>query len=150
MTINFFRHVSRAIFDSDLVATRLTLAVAELCWSIMLFWPGDTFERPTYSVMGVLAPEIAWACAFLFSGVFQAYIALYRKCNTTAAHAFGVWNAGLWLVTVAAMLASVYPPPAAIGGEFALMLSAVWIGVRPVILSRLQRKCAAHVKECHA
>lgn len=149
MTANFLRHASRAIFDSDLIATRLTLAVAEFCWAIMLFWPGDTFERPTYSIMGLLAPELAWAVAFLVSGILQTYIALYGRCNTVFAHAFGAWNAGLWVVTVVAMIASVYPPPAAIGGELALMMSALWIGIRPAILAHLHRKCDI-AKGCHA
>lgn len=145
----FWRNASRAAFDSDLIATRMTLAVAELIWAIMLFWPGNTFERPTYTIMGELSPEIAWACAFLFSGIVQAHIALTGKCGATWAHAFGVWNAGLWWVTVGAMLLAVYPPPAAIGGEIALALSATWIAIRQTILAHLHRKCEA-VKECHA
>ena len=50
--------MTRALFDSDLVATRLTLALAELLWALMLFWPGDTFTRPTYTEMGQVAPEL--------------------------------------------------------------------------------------------
>lgn len=50
--------MSRALFDSDLIATRLALFIAEALWATMLFWPGDTFERPTYSAMGVIAPEL--------------------------------------------------------------------------------------------
>lgn len=137
----FWHCASKAAFDSDLIATRMTLAMTELLWAVMLFWPGDTFARPTYEIMGTLSPELAWACAFLFSGIVQAHIALTGKCGTTWAHAFGVWNAGLWWVTVGAMLLAVYPPPAAIGGEIALALSATWIAIRPAILIRLQRKC---------
>lgn len=56
--------ISRALFDSDLIATRLALFLTEALWSIMLFWPGDTFARPTYSWMGAVAPEPVWALAF--------------------------------------------------------------------------------------
>ena len=61
--------MSRALFDSDLIATRLALFLAEALWAIMLFWPGDTFDRPTYSEMGKLAPELVWATAFGISAV---------------------------------------------------------------------------------
>lgn len=144
----FWRGMSRAAFDSDFIATRITLAIAELAWAVMLFWPGDTFARPTYTFMADLAPELAWAVVFLFSGVAQIMIALTNACNTTFARAFGVWNAALWIITVGTMLASVYPPPAAIGGELALMLSSIWIGIRPAILAHLHKKCYGG-KECH-
>ena len=52
--------MSRALFDSDLIASRLALFLAEALWAIMLFWPGDTFDRPTYSEMAKLAPELVW------------------------------------------------------------------------------------------
>jgi hypothetical protein len=37
------------------------------------------------------------------------------------------------------MLASVYPPPAAIGGEIALALSAFWIWLRPILQCEVDR-----------
>lgn len=143
----FWRGMSRAAFDSDFVAIRITLAIAELSWAVMLFWPGDTFARPTYTFMASIASEEAWAAMFLVSAFCQISIALTNACNTPFARAFGIWNAVLWIITVGTMLASVYPPPAAIGGEFALMLSSIWIGVRPAILVRLHKKC--YGKECH-
>lgn len=42
MPKRFLGGMTSALFDSDLVATRLALAFAEMCWAIMLFWP---FER---------------------------------------------------------------------------------------------------------
>ena len=35
----FYQAVSRVIFDTDLVATRLILALAEIFWVVMLAWP---------------------------------------------------------------------------------------------------------------
>lgn len=136
----FWRGISRATFDSDFIATRITLALAEITWAVMLFWPGDTFARPTYSLMAILSHELVWAFAFLFSGIAQFSIAVTNSCNTPQAHIFGAWNASLWLVTVGAMLLSVYPPPAAIGGEVALAFASVWIAVRPLILSNIHKK----------
>lgn len=131
--------MSRALFDSDLIATRLALFLAEALWAVMLFWPGDTFERPTYSAMGQYAPEVVWACAFGVSAVLQLSIVLYQQCAAMWARVFAVWNAALWLTAVVLMIAGVYPPPAAIGGEIALTVFALWIAVRPVYFLRWER-----------
>ena len=135
--------MSRALFDSDLIATRLALFLAEALWAIMLFWPGDTFVRPTYSAMGLIAPEMVWACAFGISAVLQISVVIYDQCRRTWARCFAAWNAVLWLAFVVLMLVGVYPPPAAIGGEIALAISAVWIAVRPAILAKGERMYAA-------
>ena len=135
--------MSRALFDSDLIATRLALFLAEALWSIMLFWPGDTFARQTYSEMGKLAPELVWALAFGVSAVLQISIVIYQQCSRTWAQVFAWWNATLWGASVVLMLVGVYPPPAAIGGEVALAVSALWIAIRPAILHRGERYAAA-------
>lgn len=131
--------MSRALFDSDLIATRLALFLAEALWAVMLFWPGDTFERPTYSAMGQYAPELVWATAFGISAVLQLSIVLYQQCAAMWARLFAVWNAALWLAAVVLMIAGVYPPPAAIGGDIALTVSALWIAVRPLYFLRWER-----------
>ena len=135
--------MSRAIFDSDLIASRLALFLAEALWAIMLFWPGDTFDRPTYSEMAKLAPELVWATAFGVSAVLQICIVIYQQCHKPWAHAFACWNAMLWCASVVLMLVGVYPPPAAIGGELALAVSALWIAIRPAILQKGERHAAA-------
>ena len=134
--------LSRALLDSDLIATRLGLFLAELCWAVMLFWPGETFGRPTYDLMGRIAPEEVWALMFIVSACLQMHIVIFEVYHTTFAHWFARWNALLWVATVGMMLGSVYPPPAAIGGEIALMVSAVWIAVRPSILAKGERHAA--------
>lgn len=132
-----------ALFDSDLIATRLTLALAELTWAVMLLWPGDTFSRPTYTVMGHIAPETAWALVFLSTSLIQYSIVALDSCRSQWAHRFASWNALLWVTTIVCMLMSVYPPPAAVGGEIALMTSAIWIWVRPLIVHRGEQRHAA-------
>ena len=131
--------MSRALFDSDLIATRLALFLAEALWAIMLFWPGSTFDRPTYSEMAKLAPELVWATAFGVSAVLQISIVIYQQCHKTWAHVFAVWNALLWWSSIGLMLVGVYPPPAAIGGEAALAVSALWIAVRPLYFMKWER-----------
>ena len=132
--------ISDALFKSDFVATRLILGMAELIWALMLFWPGNTFSRPTYTVMGEIAPELCWAVLFLFTAGIQYYIVAVKATQTKAAWYFSCWNALLWVTAVGSMLVSVYPPPAAIGGEFALMFAAVWIWACPLIVKHGETK----------
>ena len=137
------RGMSSALFDSDLIASRLVLFLAEALWAIMLFWPGDTFGRPTYSEMAKLAPELVWATAFGISAVLQICIVVYQQCDRAWARVFACWDAALWGASVVLMLKGVYPPPAAIGGEVALAMSALWIAIRPAILQKGERHAAA-------
>lgn len=127
---------SRALWDTDFLSSRITLAIGEFFWAIMLLWPGDTFDRQTYSHMAAVMPENAWGLLFLASGVTQLSIVLIEDMHSRFARYFAAWNAALWCYTVYAMIASVYPPPAAIGGEIALAITATWIFTRPYILAK--------------
>ncbi len=128
------------LWDADLIGTRFTLAVAEILWAVMLFWPGDTFGRPTYSLMAATMPEHVWAMTFLITGFLQIAIILRGKYHCRDARIFAFWSFLLWNYTVVSMLLSVYPPPAAIGGEVALALSSWWVWLRPYILADVYRK----------
>jgi hypothetical protein len=140
----FYQAVSRVIFDTDLVATRLILALAEIFWVVMLAWPGDTFGRPTYSGMAALMSEEAWVVVFLVSSITQISVIASGDYFSFVARWYAAWNAALWTFLVTSMLASVYPPPAAIGGEIALALGAIWIWARPIILSIGYRRAIHH------
>ena len=131
---NLIEGCSSALFESDLIATRLSLAIAELLWAVMLLWPGDTFERPTYYWMSHIGSETVWAFIFLGSGLYQWYIVAAQKVRTKEAELFAWFNSLVWVSTVGFMLASVYPPPAAIGGEISLAVAAFWIAARHVVL----------------
>jgi hypothetical protein len=131
--------MTNALFDSDLVATRLALALAEFLWFVMLMWPGNTMSRPTYSIMGQALPEACWAGIFAVTSALQFSIVLYEQYNAHWARLFACWNAALWVFCVGSMLLSVYPPPAAIGGEISLAVAAVWIWVRPLLIMRGER-----------
>lgn len=132
---------SQVIWDSDLIASRFSLAIAEFCWAIMLLWPGDSFTRPTYLGMSQIFNEEIWGVVFLFSGVTQLSILLLDNYHSLFARYFAGWNATLWLIAVSSMLLSVYPPPAAIGGEIALTMAALWIYIRPYVLAEGIKKC---------
>lgn len=131
----YLRAMSRALWNTDLVGTRLVLALAEFAWALMLFWPGDAFGRPTYNGMAAVMSESAWALVFLLSGATQLTIILQEDFHSRFARYFAAWNSTLWVYVVGSMLLSVYPPPAAIGGEISLMMVAVWIWIRPFLLA---------------
>jgi len=134
------RALSSALWDTDLISSRLTLAFGEFCWAVMLLWPGDTFSRPTYSHMSTVLSEEGWAIIFLASALTQITIVLLDDMHSAFARYFACWNACLWVYMVYSMLASVYPPPAAIGGEIALAVSACWVWIRPYILAQGYRR----------
>lgn len=134
-TVNkFLSAVSRLIWDTDLVATRFLLGIAELMWVLMLLWPGDTFERPTYRVMSEVMSEAGWALVFLLSAATQITVVLMDDLHSRFARYFSGWNAILWTFVVVSMLLSVTPPPAAIAGEISLAFGALWVWIRPYIL----------------
>lgn len=118
------------IYRSDLYGTRFLLGLAEFAWAVALFWPGETFGRPTYHGMQVVMSEVAWAGVFLLTSIVQWGLLLYREYHTKRAVVFAFYNTALWVFCVVSMYMSVYPPPAAISGEFALAVGAGWIFVR--------------------
>lgn len=120
----------KVAFYSDLHGTRFLLAMAEFMWAITLFMPGDTFGRPTYTVMSHVMPENAWALIFMLSAVTQLSILIRMDYHSRFSTYFAGWNSILWWFVVVSMYMSVSPPPAAISGETALAFGAAWIWVR--------------------
>ena len=131
MTQNRFAiRLAHIAFYSDLHATRFTLGLAEILWSITLLWPGDTFGRPTYTVMSRVMSEESWGFIFLLSGITQFSILFSGDFHGRFSILFAGWNAALWWFVVVAMYLSVFPPPAAISGELALSVAALWVYIR--------------------
>lgn len=126
--------ISAAIFDADLIATRMTLALAEVLWAILLWWPGEIFDRAAYAGMHSVMGEHAWGLVFALSAATQAGIVAMGHCNWGYARVFAGWNCVLWFYVVGSMLLSVYPPPAAIAGEIAMTVCAFWVWMRPILL----------------
>ncbi len=75
--------LSRLLWDTDLIATRFLLALAEMLWAIMLVWPGETFSRPTYLNMAALMSEGAWAIVFALSSITQRLLTTCIKREIT-------------------------------------------------------------------
>jgi hypothetical protein len=135
MANKYLKSLSRTLWDSDLIATRISLFFAELLWAIMLVWPGETFHRPIYIGMSTLAEEETWALIFLVTAILQLGIVVVDTLHSKFARYFAAWNAVLWLYITLSMLVSMYPPPAAIGGDIALAFASGWVFIRPYILS---------------
>jgi len=121
----------RIMFYSDLHGVRFTLGLAEFIWFISLVMPGDTFDRPTYTLMRHFMPaEEVWAAIFLFSAITQFYILATGKYHERTAVIFSGFNSILWWFVVISMYLSVSPLPAAISGECALAFAASWVYVK--------------------
>lgn len=130
--------LSLALWDSDLVATRVLLSIGEFLWAIMLFWPVVTFNRPTYSVMFLVMSEEAWGFVLLLSAITQLTLVMSANYHHWFSRLFAAWNASLWSFLVISVLIS--SPSETIGGEFALALAASWIWLRPYILKDIYTK----------
>lgn len=127
--------MARVVWETDLIGVRLLLAIGEFSWAVMLFNPGPTFGRPTYTVMASAMSEELWTLVFLLSGVTQVTLILLRDNSSAFCRYFSAWNCVLWLYVPISMILSVSPPPAAIGGDIALAFGAFWVWIRPYVLA---------------
>lgn len=124
------KHIINLLFFSELHSAKFILFMAEIIWALALFWPGETFERPVYSIMAKIAQENIWASVFLVTGFIQLYLLLSQNYFSKFAQCFAAWNAIFWTLIVIAMYNSVMPPPASISGETSLAIAAAWVFVR--------------------
>jgi hypothetical protein len=132
-TVNAF---SRALFDTELVMLRILLGISELFWSLLLFWPGDSFSQPYYSTISRYICETQLAIIFLVFALIQFFIIFTEKFHCKFSQGFAFLSAVLWCITIISVFISVYPPPSQIGGEIVLMFGAIWVWLRPIILYR--------------
>ena len=126
--------LTAALWNTNMVVTRLLMGIAEFWWGLLLMCPGDTFGRPTYTYMAKVMSEEAWAFAFLLSSVIQVTIVIRKDFYCGLGRYFAAWNMVLWCFVVGSMLLSVSPPPAAISAEIAFAMASIWIWVRPFLL----------------
>lgn len=117
-------------FTSDLKGVRFFLSLAALIWAVMLFWPGDTFTRPTYGIMEQAMPEEAWAALFGIQGVVMLGALLYDYRGRAVVFLDCILECVLWTSCTIAMFLSVFPPPAAISAEIAMAVASWWNLVR--------------------
>jgi hypothetical protein len=142
-----FRPLSKVLFDSDLILTRLLLALSEFFWAALLLWPGPTFGRPTYTMMSKVMSEEVWGLVFLLSASIQFAIVFTETYHSKWARGFAAWNAFLWMFVVISMMLSVYPPPAAISAEIVMAISALWLWIRPYLLADIYREGLSRARQ---
>jgi hypothetical protein len=134
----------RLAFYSDTHVVRFLLALSELIWGVTLIAPGDTFGRPTYTVMAhVLPSEEVWGFIWIFTALTQMYILTTGDYHDKASVIFSGFNAILWWFVVISMYMSVWPIPAAISGELALAVGASWVYIRSGWIPAGARRCHA-------
>ena len=146
MTDEVIAAFKRSFFDTQMVSTRLVLALSEFTWAALLFWPGETFGRPTYAGMAAVMSEGHWGAVFLATSIMQLAVITRGDFHSREARYFAAYNAFLWLFVVGSMLASVYPPPAAISAEIVLAIAAFWIWFRPFLERHIILKARAHAR----
>lgn len=113
--------------EANMDALRLVLALSALMWACLLYLPGDTFSRPTYTIMSKLASENEWATAFMAQGA----VMLWSLMRGTANKWLFILDAGLgcvlWTTSCVAMMFSVFPVPAAISAEIISAMASWWV-----------------------
>lgn len=124
---------------SDTTPTRFMLALAATSWCILLAVPGDTFDRPVYKYMALVAGDHAEAKWCIFWGLHSAGM-WWRTFSARPSlyWALAINSLGLALFGSAAisiLTALTYPLPAAVAADFVMAAAAFWVLVRTHINS---------------
>jgi hypothetical protein len=120
-----------------MVPTRILLSIAEFIWgTVLLIESGYNGYSANFAQLVEVLPLWLWGIFFLSTSVLHFCTIVTETFHTTLAKIFALWVATLWVTVVITMIFSTYPPQANLAGETALMLGAVWIWLRPIILTR--------------
>lgn len=117
-------------FRCDVEPLRFFIALSSLLWGILLFWPGETFDRQTYALMGTMAPEWGWALAHLLHGIAAVWSIVTGRKNRAIWVLDPILGCLLWTTSAAAMLFAVFPVPAAIAPHIIGAAVSWWLLVR--------------------
>jgi hypothetical protein len=131
-----WRRLVWIVLRSDTTSLRFLLAIASLLWSIFLFMPGDTFERPVYRIMARVGSEELWATFWLLHAVGVLWRVFATRKRVFVAYLLN----SLGLVMYAGVAVAIYatrtePFPAAIAPDLTLALIALWVMARTAINS---------------
>lgn len=123
-------NLHRIFWKGDTEVVRMLISVASLMWSFLLFWPGDTFARPTYTLMAEFGSEHVWGTLFLVQGLAGVFSILYNCKKICILVLDSILGCILWTGSCVAMVLSVYPPPAAISAEIIVAWFSWWLLLR--------------------
>ena len=144
---NLMHPLHQLLWDSNLVATRMILALGAILWGILLVWSGSNYILPALWTKVFFLNGYIIGTLFLILGVVQSCIAVKRSyCYSRIVRQFDAINAITWTYVVTSIFFSVYPPPTVLGGEMALMISAIWIWIRPLIIVQGLKHAASQRK----
>lgn len=121
--------VRRTMLHSDDAKIRWLMALSSLGWSLVLWMPWDTFDRPAYTLMR-WAPEWLWGLAFFLHGAGAIWRILdpvkrVRWAQWINGLGFGVWFLSTLLLNFGAEQLAAHAVLEAISCVFLFM---VWIG----------------------
>lgn len=145
----FKLRLMRLLFQSDLEATRFTLALGAIFIGLGFLWPVDTFPteaqltagtgRHTYALMARIMSENLWGIAFLTQGCVMLHSLLFERYNSRLLWLDAFFGMLLWTVSISACYLAYwngfdhiteYRPPAIMGGEVAAAMASWWVFIR--------------------
>lgn len=139
-TREMWKNVHRVFWLTDVTPAVVISALTSLLWSLMLFFPGNTFDRPMYANMARVMSEEVWATLFLAFGLVRCYHLLVGRVGRTTLwyQIFNGCAAFFWAYVAITVTFSVYPPVAAAAGTDVVAIASLWVflrsGTKPVKL----------------
>jgi hypothetical protein len=126
-------NLKQLLLRGDLSLIKIAVSLASFMWSVMLFAPGSTFERQTYSVMLDTMPEVQWAWLFLLHGAISMWAVVWQRTDAWLVIADNVLGSLLWTGSCSMIIiafAPTDPLPAATGANIVLAAFSWWCLVR--------------------
>jgi hypothetical protein len=119
---------------SDTTQTRFFLGITALLWALALIMPGDSFSRPTFAYMSMLAGDNAeekWTAAFALYAVLDIWLVFYYVRTKYVSFLVNVFGVLLFTsVAYAVGTLSGEPFPAGVAAHCGVALAAVWVLIR--------------------
>lgn len=129
--IRDYLNILRLVFlESDTTPLRLMLALGSLGWTIGLWLPLHTFDRPVFAWMRFAAGEWIWGAAFLLHFIGVTCRMLDTKERIHWAVAINAWGLFVWLMSTLAQTASV--------GEYSPAMALEWVACAAAFVSLLR------------
>lgn len=134
---NIYDKWSDFFHETDLSAVKLILAVGSILWGLQLLFPGNSFDRPMFSVVRGIMPEMLFGFLFLLQGLLSIYFDFYKSC-TRMRVALAAISSLLWSgITIGMVLPSVimnqmgnFSMPVATSPAIVLTIASLWVLIR--------------------